>query len=672
MILLKRLHLENFMAVESLDMDFEESCSVAISGANGSGKSTLFYAIAFCLLNYKKGEKFDEYIQIGEPRAKVDLEAYLYGDPIIYHVEIVRGKIQATVSRKVIFKNETYINSDYAKFMQEHEFEYLESLMFMFQGGTSILNMKPSERAATLRRIFKFEFSNIVNSFKEKQEQNKAETLRLSTLIDELRGRTFETQPLLRETLPKVVEQWQEELRSINEDLSKLENVNEDSLKTIEVSLTKIQSDINREANKQISLQSTLETLSTTIKENQQYLDDHEDLQQLQIKLDKLNTEKEEHAQSQKIARQTAAEFNETLSVYNHDYKETLKQIEISKTGVCHACGQPIQEDHIKKLENKLEDLKLQIADINNKIAQLNFDPDDEKGSQISREIRNIEQLQVKYASAISAIKTSEERLAETKQMLQYSKDFLQKYEDEREKLLTEREKLSDLTALLEKKKSLEIDARELQDRIDSSKESSIKNQERIRSNEAIKKAEEERNTRLSELSINYNNIAIDTKITKSCIDVFETQFPNFILLQACEQLESYVNEIIQKVFPYCKVSLKLFRGGVNFFYTVDEDSEEWLSVSMASGAQSQILALAYEISLARLSGIQCILLDEIDAACSPENAKIIYEFISSLDCFDQIIFITNRQESLESATRTNSNITSYRVEGGQYSPVSA
>ena len=100
----------------------------------------------------------------------------------------------------------------------------------------------------------------------------------------------------------------------------------------------------------------------------------------------------------------------------------------------------------------------------------------------------------------------------------------------------------------------------------------------------------------------------------------------------------------------------------------MDEDAEEWLSVGMASGAQSQILSLAYEISLARLSGIQCILLDEIDAACSPSTARIIYEFITSLDCFDQVIFISNRQESLETAKKINPAIYSYRVSKGVYS----
>ena len=37
------------MTIESLDMEFEENCIMAITGQNGAGKSSLLYAIALCL-----------------------------------------------------------------------------------------------------------------------------------------------------------------------------------------------------------------------------------------------------------------------------------------------------------------------------------------------------------------------------------------------------------------------------------------------------------------------------------------------------------------------------------------------------------------------------------------------------------------------------------------------
>lgn len=669
MILLKNLHLENFMAIESLDVDFDESCTIAIAGDNGSGKSTLFYAIAFCLVNYKKGERFDEYIKIGSQKAKLRLDAYLYGEPINYNIEIIKGKTQATVNRKVIYKNETYLNSDYVKFMKDHEFEYLESLMFMFQGGNNILTMKPSERAATLKRLFKFEFGSIVNSFKERQERDKSETVRLSTLINELKSRTFEKQPLLREVLPQTLSQWETRLTEVTKGLNQLTNIDDSSLKKIENDLIKTQTQINGELRKKASFESSLKDLNYKLSECEKFIESR-NKNQLQIDLDKKKIELEKYTSDYQVAKKTQEEINKSLSVYNFELSEIIKQIAISETGICHACGQPIDESHTKKLKEKEAQLKKDIQDIHDKLLELNFDPENRKGKQIEKEIRFQEDQIRSYESELLNRESYKTRIEEINGNLNYVTTVITQYEKEKDNLLEEKTKLQSLVPLLEEKSNLEAEAEDLKQKIESGKENSIKNQERIRSNAQLAQDEKDRNERLGNLNLEYNSVLIDSGVVKTCIDVFENQFPNYIVLQACEQLETYVNEIIQKVFPYCKVSLKLVRGGVNFFYTIDEDSEEWLSVGMASGAQGQILSLAYEIALARLSGIQCILLDEIDAACSPENARIIYEFIASLDCFDQVIFISNRQESLETARKINPAIYSYRVTKGIYSPV--
>ena len=669
MILLKNLHLENFMAIESLDMDFEESCTVAIAGENGSGKSTLFYAVAFCLINYKKGERFDEYIKLGAQKAKVKLDAYLYGEPINYNIEIIKGKNQATVNRKVIYKDETYLNSDYVKFMKDHEFEYLESLMFMFQGGNNILLMKPSERAATLKRLFKFEFGNIVNSFKDRQERDKAEVIRLSALINELKSRTFEKQPLLREVLAQTMNQWQTRLKEVAKGLEQLSNVEDLSLKKTESDLISKQNLINEEQRKKASFERNLEELKQKLSECEKLINS-KNKEELQILLDKKKEELEKYTAGYQVAKKTQEEINRSLSVFNFELSEIIKQISISETGVCHACGQPIDKSHVEKLKTKRDELNEKVQSTHDKLLELNFDPDNKKGLQIEREI-NFQENQIKdYEAELRYRENYKTRIEELEGNLSYVETVITQYEKEKEKLLEQKEKMQSLIPLLEEKSNLEAEAEDLRQKIETGKENAIKNQERIQNNKQLELDEKNRNERLTNLNLDYNSVLIDSGVVKTCIDVFENQFPNYIVLQACEQLETYVNEIIQKVFPYCRVSLKLVRGGVNFFYTIDEDAEEWLSVGMASGAQSQILSLAYEISLARLSGIQCILLDEIDAACSPENARIIYEFIASLDCFDQVIFISNRQESLETAKKINPAIYSYRVSKGNYSPV--
>ena len=56
MITLKTLHIENFMSIDCLDLEFSNNQITAITGQNGSGKSSLIYAVALALTGYKKGE----------------------------------------------------------------------------------------------------------------------------------------------------------------------------------------------------------------------------------------------------------------------------------------------------------------------------------------------------------------------------------------------------------------------------------------------------------------------------------------------------------------------------------------------------------------------------------------------------------------------------------------
>lgn len=663
MILLKKLHLENFISIESLDLDFEEDCTIAISGENGSGKSTLLYAVAFCLLNYRKGEHFSDYVRIGTDKAVLDLEAYLSGEPISYHIEITE---KGNVSRTVIYHSETFINSDYTKFMKDHEFEYLESLMFMFQNNSSILDAKPSERAATLRRLFKFDFSNIVSKFKERQEQNKTTTVELTTLINELRSRTYETQEVLR---PESPQKYQDRLIEVQRDLNQIGNIDETALENAEDKVIKLQTRLNTETRKRSMLENSVADVNSRISSVQKFLDANNS-KEVQINVDKLSEQLESHRINYAAARASLEELNKSLSVYNYELRELVEQISISEKGVCHACGQPVSEDHVQKLRDRKAEVDNKVQELRKSISALNFDSSDLEGKRLEREINLAKDLLSQIASKSSEIESLKERQKELTVNLEDCVSSIGQYEKDKEEAQKEYEKLQELKPLIDQRTNLREEINSLTEKIDSLKEAKVLNAERAKRNQQILEQERERNTRVEELNLQYNKVKIDETSTKSCIEIFDSKFPNFIILQACEQLEDYVNENIQKVFPYCKVSLKLVRGGVNFVYTVNEESGKWLPVTMASGAQRAILSLAYQVALARLSGIQCVMLDEIDASMDPENAAMMYKIVSTLDCFDQVIFISHRKESLSMAKEMNENIVSYYVSNGDYSLV--
>ena len=62
MMILSKLHLENFKRYTSFDIEFGEGL-IGIIGKNGSGKSTLFEAILFALYGELRNKKFKEVIR---------------------------------------------------------------------------------------------------------------------------------------------------------------------------------------------------------------------------------------------------------------------------------------------------------------------------------------------------------------------------------------------------------------------------------------------------------------------------------------------------------------------------------------------------------------------------------------------------------------------------------
>ena len=216
------------MCIDSLDLDFNNNTIISISGKNGSGKSALIYAIALCITGYRYGESYRDYVKSGEDTSSIILDAELKGEPIHYEVSIKgNNKTGNPLKKEVTYKGITYLNSDYSSFMKDNDLDYIENLMFLFQGNNELISSKPSERAAILRKLFQFEFTSIVNSFKEKLDQSKVRMIEDEAVLSELQKRTFQESTLLRETPATRLKEWENEIRLLNENIFKLNNIGE-------------------------------------------------------------------------------------------------------------------------------------------------------------------------------------------------------------------------------------------------------------------------------------------------------------------------------------------------------------------------------------------------------------------------------------------------------------
>jgi len=670
MLILKKLFLENFMSIGQLEMNFEENTMIGISGKNGEGKSALIYSIAFLLSGYRNGDTYENYVKAGTDHCFLYLNAFLNGEPLYCEAEISkkgRKGITTPVRRKTEYKGVTYINGDHSQFIKENELDYLEPLIFFFQDSSrDIIKARPGERAEILKKLFKFEFPDIVKNLKDNQEQNKTLQIQNNAKLEVLKKDLPTITPLLDEVGDDQIKIWKKEKKEAENMLASIGNIDELLLNTLSFKINDVDSQIKEEENK-LSLSTsqinrmirTLESLESFIQKN--------DLDDLNVKLSIKKEELEKHLKEFEENKKVLEELKDQKNIFDYEEKELEKQISISNTGVCHACGQSIGREHVIKLTESKDSVDRKIRRINNAISSLDFDIKDPKGKEIEKEIKEIENSIAEYLSSKKDYDVYLDLFKKEQGLEKERKERIKKLKEEREALQIEKSKQEEILPLISQKKELEAQLKNINDNLEEAKRISYINNERKILNEKIIEDQKKKEEEINILSLKANDILRDISETKTLLDIFESQFPSYLILQATKLLEDCLNEIIKRVFPYMNIKLQMQRTGVVFLYTAESSESEWLPISQASGAQKTILSLAYKTALARLHGISCIMLDEVDESCTPENSTIIYKFIASLQDFSQVIFISQRPESIEAAKEVNPNVVIYRVEKGEY-----
>ena len=648
MIILRNIHLENFMCIDSLDLSFNENAIVSISGKNGSGKSALIYAIALCITGYRYGESYRDYVKSGEDTSSIILDAELKGEPIHYEVSIKgNNKTGNPLKKEVTYKGITYLNSDYSSFMKDNDLDYIENLMFLFQGNNELISSKPSERAAILRRLFQFEFTSIVNSFKEKLDQDKIKMIEDEAVLNELQKRTFQESTLLREVPQSRLDAWEDEIKGLNESIFKLTNIE----------AVDYNADIEYAKKKIASFNNNLDYFKEEKARLEKIINSPIDQTDFSI-LEEMN---KEHGTIQPEIQK----LNSSVLLLEKDVDSLSKQIEIGKKGICHSCGQPVDKSHVDKLILQQEEINKTLTSQKEEREVLI-----KKFNKLTSDIKKMEKQKRDYEKLVEQIDLAKKNHCDIEVKITDNEYDLNKWNNTLRDLENKQEAAQEALNLLANKNSLISKRDELQTRLSDAKEVISINKEKANQNSILRKERDNNNRRIREMSININSLSSDMNISKQCLNIFENQFPNYILLRACGQLENYINNITNTAFKGFKVKLNQSRGGVSFFYKTGEmsDDEDWLPVCLASGAQKTILSLAYIIALGKMYGINCLLLDEVDSACSPETAKTIYKFIAELDGFNQIIFISHNEESREAMRESNrDNIIFYSVSDGNY-----
>lgn len=655
------------MSISEQEIEFNEGIT-GITGENGSGKSSLLNAIGLCLTEYRAGDSLRDYVKAGELEAQIDLEGLYKGYPISYNVTINNRPYGNPLKRKVSYKGKVYENSDYSKFIKHENLENLEKVMFLFQGDTSLTSIKPSERATILKQLFNFNFEDQVNSLSDSISSAQEDKARIQGSLSAYRSRTFEKQGLSREVSEREMISWEDEYLSLKHQLSTLKNIDDSQTSSLKSKIKEMTNEKSRALSGEVSLRES-------IRKN---LEDISELESLIKKSEGVEVPKElpqkieERNEVLKKLSEKSYEVNNKKSVCLYKVKELKAQIEISKKGYCHSCGQKIESSYVEELLLQLKNEEAKSENIQAELESIQKEIEETSQQQISDE-KTLENITSIINRAVEAKKKLEEKrnnLHVLEKSLEEKKSSIELIEGQLSYLGEALKEQDDLLKKLEEKESLLKKSKELESKINNAKSVRAGNEVKRAQNERIEKEKKECDDQISKLSAEINEKDAKIKNLKGCLDVFQRDFPNFIVLRACSQLEGYVNEFVHRVFPYMNVSLKQDRQGVQFFYKIKGQDRD-LSIKMASGAQKSVLTLAYKIAEAKLYGLDCIILDECDASLNDENSSMLYKFIAEINSFKQLIFVSHRKKAIKEVHESfKGNMRCYWVESGTYNEI--
>lgn len=667
MFILSKISIKNFMSISEQEIEFGEGI-VGITGENGSGKSSLLNAIGLCITEYRAGDSLRDYVKAGEIEARINLEGFYKGYPISYEVIINNRPYGNPLKRKVSYKGKIFENSDYSKFLKHENLENLEKVMFLFQGDTSLTSIKPFERAAALKQLFNFNFEDQVNSLNESILRVQTDRVRMNGSLDAYKSRSFEKQLLSREVNDSTINSWESDYLSINHQLSSLNNLKDDQTNLLKSEIESLEREKKKSELSIDTSERNIKDYKKEIESIRLFISENENKKIPENLEDSINTLDEKLAG----LKSDLSEATDIKNIHFYKVKELKNQIEVGKKGYCHSCGQKIEETYVEGLQAQLKQEESALRGVTGKIDDLKklineTTLEKERNESTLRDLKNI----------IDRVSKEKKRLEEKEHSLSVLEDSLREKRSNIDLMENQlsylRESLKEQDSLLKKleeKEDLLKKSKDLENKINEAKAIKTGNELKKAQNEKMEKERAECNNKIIELSKEINEADLKIKGLKSSLDVFQRDFPNFIVLRACSQLEGYVNEFVHRVFPHMDISLKQERQGVQFYYKVKGQDRE-LSIKMASGAQKSVLTLAYKIAEAKLYGLDCILLDECDASLNDENSSLLYKFIAEINSFKQLIFVSHRKKAIKEVYESfKGNMKCYWVDAGVYSEV--
>ena len=487
---------------------------------------------------------------------------------------------------------------------------------------------------------------------------------------------------------------------SIEEEINELKDNKEESLSKIDdcnTKIEKIKSDLeNEKISKESSISEKERAISSLTLEKENLRVKKEEEKNNLEKVVKTNTSELADIDSklENIKLKKIVKFNDNLlddAIFKVSEKKTEitlkeKDMESLKDGICPICGSNCTHK-LSEYTDDVNKLKLELVSLNNNVSslktkKLEVENDIKKNDDLKtlkmnlsstrdKIVFNIENANIKlenldvnyekqYELIDEKITNNEKSIEDIKTQ---SDSFVQSSEEMKnhlDSMITSLESsIKDTEKKITKK---EDEISKLKDEIDSINEDSFDDEELNKLNEEISSYEnvvsknkfiKENNSKLDVEKENdakklegfkderkkYENQLFNLESAKS---IMTKDYPNWVIENSIQNMENSMNEFINDIYyKPLYISLRSTKTSIKLEYGKNENHK--LPCSRLSGAEKQIVNLAFINNFNKMLGLNVIFLDEIDAPLDNGRKEILYESLLNLsNVYEQIVVVTH------------------------------
>jgi len=487
---------------------------------------------------------------------------------------------------------------------------------------------------------------------------------------------------------------------SIEEEINELKDNKEESLSKIDdcnTKIEKIKSDLeNEKISKESSISEKERAISSLTLEKENLRVKKEEEKNNLEKVVKTNTSELADIDSklENIKLKKIVKFNDNLlddAIFKVSEKKTEitlkeKDMESLKDGICPICGSNCTHK-LSEYTDDVNKLKLELVSLNNNVSslkakKLEVEDDIKKNDDLKtlkmnlsstrdKIVFNIENANIKlenldvnyekqYELIDEKITNNEKSIEDIKTQ---SDSFVQSSEEMKnhlDSMITSLESsIKDTEKKITKK---EDEISKLKDEIDSINEDSFDDEELNKLNEEISSYEnvvsknkfiKENNSKLDVEKENdskklegfkderkkYENQLFNLESAKS---IMTKDYPNWVIENSIQNMENSMNEFINDIYyKPLYISLRSTKTSIKLEYGKNENHK--LPCSRLSGAEKQIVNLAFINNFNKMLGLNVIFLDEIDAPLDNDRKEILYESLLNLsNVYEQIVVVTH------------------------------